>query len=233
MINGRPIRILALPQAALLLALWIGASSAISLQQAFEDAGPANGYAKWVQLETGIVYTGGLQIGPSLSPIKGALTGPPGMDVRIVGDGAILDLQGSQLCISYCRNKLDIDDCIVLNGNIRFRGISTADTIALPRGSVRYVTFYRTHDYGIRLQGAGDGILLERNLVVTAFDTGWDFIYTHGTSNSWLPTGACVSFSAQYGWYGFPTIRNNWTFQEDPIANADPLRQYSQLCEYG
>jgi hypothetical protein len=225
--------ITALLLAAAIVGLAVRVAPAVSLQQMFEEAVPENGYDKWITLETGAVYTGGLQIGPSLSPIKSALVGPPGADVRIVGNGAILDLQGAQLCISYCRNKLDIDDCIVLNGNIRFRGINTADTLALPRGSVRYVTFFRSHDYGIRLQGAGDGILLERNLAVTAFDTGWDFIYTHGTSNSWLPTGACISFSLQSGFYGTPVVRENWTFQEDRVANTDPLRQYSLLCEYG
>jgi hypothetical protein len=206
---------------------------AISLRQAYEEAGPANGYDKWGELQTGVTYTGGLLIGPGMPPIEYELIGPPGVDVRIVGNGAVLDLQGGQLCISYCTNRLDLDDCVVLNGNLRFRGINTAQAVAIPTGSVRHVTFWRPHDYGIRLQGAGNGITLERNLVVSAIDTGWDWIYTHGLANSWLPTGTNISFSGQDGYYGTPSVLENWAFHEDPTANATPLRHFSRLCEYG
>lgn len=205
---------------------------AVTLQEAFEAAGPANGYGKWVELQTGVVYEGGLQIGPSLSPLEYELVGPPGVDTRIVGNGAILDLQGGQLLISDCNFRLDIDDCIILNGNIRYRGITSDVLDVNPTGSVRYCTFWRVHDYGIRLQGAGAGITLERNLVVTAFDTGWDWVYTTGMANSWLPTGACISFSGQDGLFGTPLVRENWTFQEGD-ANLDPLRHYSRLCDWG
>jgi hypothetical protein len=206
---------------------------AITLREAFERAGPADGYDKYVVLEPGATYTGGLLIGPIFSPIAYGLEGEEGKDVRIVGNGAILDLQGGQICISYCVNRLDIDDCIVLRGNIRFRGINTADDVALPTGSVRHVTFYKPHDYGIRLQGSGDGITLERNLVVDAVDTGWDYVYMTGISNSWLPTGTNISFSGQYGWYGTPVVRENWSYQSDPVRNANPLAHFSRLCEYG
>lgn len=218
---------------AALVAAGLRPAPAATLQAAFEQSGPAHGYDKWIELQTGEVYTGGLLIGPGLSPITFELDGPAGVDVRIVGHGAILDLEGGQLCISYCTNRLDIDDCVVLNGNIRFRGINTAQAVAIPQGSVRHVTFWRPHDYGIRLQGAGQGITLERNLVVSALDTGDDWIYTHGQANSWLPTGTCISFSGQAGYYGTPSVVENWTWQEDPAANAEPLRHYSRLCEYG
>ncbi len=207
--------------------------AARTLKEMYDEAGPAGGYDKYIVLETGEIYTGGLLIGPILSPITHDLEGEPGRDVRIVGNGALLDLQGERLCISYCARRLDIDDCVVLNGDIRFRGINTFDHYALPVGSVRNVTFYAAHDYGIRLQGAGEGITLERNLVVDAIDTGWDFIYTSGISSDWLPTGANISFSAQSGFYGTPVVRENWTFHSDPARNADPLAHFSRLCEYG
>jgi hypothetical protein len=199
----------------------------------FEIAGPAGGYDKYIELETGMVYRGGLLIGPIYDPITWVLEGDEGLDVRIVGNGAILDLQGEQLCISYCDNRLDIDNCIVLDGNIRFRGMNTADYVVTPEGSVRHVTFYRTHDYGIRLQGAGQGVTLERNLMVDAIDTGYDFIYTHGTSSDWLPTGTNISFSVQYGYHGVPTIRENWSYHSDPDINEQMLAHFSLLCEYG
>ena len=218
--------------AALATALLPSPVHAMSLRQAYETAGPGGGYAKYVVLETGVVYTGGLLIGPVLSSISYDLVGERGEDVCIVGNGAILDLRGEQICISYCENRLDITDCVVLNGNVRFRGINTADVVAMPRGSVRYCTFYRPHDYGVRLQGAGDGILIERNIVVDAVDTGSDFIYTTGIPGDWQPTGTNISASGQFGFYGVPDMLENWTWHSDPVLNATPLAHFSFLCEY-
>ncbi len=209
------------------------ARASIPLQKAFDNAGPGGGYDKVVVLEPGQVYTGGLFIGPVLSLISVGMEGPPGMDVLIQGNGAILDLEGGQICISYCNNRLDIEDCVILNGNIRFRGLRTAFHDVVPFGSVRHVTFYRPYDYGIRLQGSGAGILLERNLVVDAVDTGYDFHWGHGAPHEWLPTGTCIAFSVQAGQYGVPQIRENWSFHTDPERNDLLLAHYSILCEHG
>jgi hypothetical protein len=203
---------------------------AVTLQEAFDRAGPRDGYDRWVELETGVTYTGGLQIGPSLWPHSDQLVGVPGCDVRIVGHGAILDLQGQQICLSYCANRLDLDDCVVLHGNIRFRGLTGDVVNLLPTGSIRHVTFYQPEDYGVRLQRCGAGILLERNLVVDAVDTGPDFIYTHGAAHDRLPTGTSYSGGVTEG---AADVRENWSWHSDPQANADPLRHFSFLCEYG
>jgi hypothetical protein len=216
-----------------LVAAWPAAVGAVTLREAYDDAGPGGGYDKYVVLETGVTYTGGLLIGPILSSVTYLLEGATGQDVHIVGNGAILDLQGQQLCISYCNNRLDLEDCVILNGNVRYRGINNGSFQVMPIGSVRYVTFYGPHDYGIRLQGVGTGITLERNLVVDALDTGWDYIYVNGISTSWLPTGANISFSAQMGFYGTPVIQHNWSYRTDPDMNATPLAHFSLLCEYG
>lgn len=225
----------ALSPGALLLCvvLFADPAAALTLREAYESAGPRDGYDKYLELQTGVTYTGGLVIGPILSPIKHHLVGPAGCDVRIEGNGAILDLEGQQLCISYCQNRLDIDDCIVLNGNIRFRGINTADYLEIPQGSVRHVTFWRPHDYAVRLQGSGEGILLERNLSVDPIDTGYDWIYTNGIANSWLPTGTSYSLSGQTGWYGVPVVQHNWSYLSNPRDNEVLLRHFSLLCEYG
>ncbi len=225
-------RLAAILAAALALSVPLQ-GGATTLREAYEAAGPGSGYDREVVLDTGAVYTGGLLVGPILSPVSWDLEGERGEDVRIVGNGAILDLRGEQISISYCENRLDIEDCIVLNGNIRFRGINTADHVAMPEGSVRYCTFYRPHDYGVRLQGAGDGITIERNIVVDAADTGWDYIYTTGISHEWLPTGTNLSMSGQFGFYGTPIVRENWSWHRDPVKNATPLAHFSFLCEYG
>jgi hypothetical protein len=212
-----------------LVALFIlggGTARARTLQEAYEIAGPQGEYDKYVVLETGAVYTGGLMIGPSLLPYSDQLVGGRGYDVRIVGNGAILDLQGQQLCISYCENSLDVEDCIVVNGNIRFRGLTNATVDLFPTGSVRYVTFYEPHDYGVRLQRCGDDILVERNLVVSAVDTGSDFIYSNGISSDWMPTGTNISAGWAAGW---PIMRENWSYHINPKDNADPLHHFSFL----
>lgn len=139
---------------AVLCALIATPLFAVSLQEAFEAARPLEGYDKYVILETGEIYTGGLQIGPSLLPRTQTLTGPEGLDVCIDGNGAILDLDGEQLMISYCLNRMDVSDLIVLNGNIRYRGVAL-DGDKRPIGIVRNVTFHRAHDYGVRLDHGG------------------------------------------------------------------------------
>jgi len=215
--------------AALLAAagVWAApASHAITLAEAYAQAGPQGEYDRYLVLETGVVYQGGLLIGKLLDPVAHDLLGPDGEDVCIVGNGAILDLQGEQLSISYCSNRLDISDCVIVNGNLRYRGINTADWHLQPVGSVRYCTFYRPHDYGVRLQGSGEGILVERNIAVDAIDTGWDYIYTTGISNDWLPTGSNFAPSVQVGFYGMPVIHENWSYHSDPIANADIKRHF-------
>jgi len=217
----------------LLLMFLVSAPMAMTLQEAFERAQPGGGYDKYLVLEPGEIYTGGLLIGPIYSPLTWTMEGNAGCDVRIVGNGAILDLQASRICISYCNHRLDIDDCVIVGGDIRFRGLRDASFDLVPQGSVRQVTFYRPDDYGIRLQGAGEGITLERNLIVSARNTGPDFIFSHGAAHELLPTGTNIAASVQAGLYGVPQIRENWSFHEDPAINADMLAHFSFLCEYG
>jgi hypothetical protein len=200
-----------------------------SLQAAFDAATPAGGYDKYVVLETGRTYTGGLWIGGTYNRMTYTFeTG--GRDVRIVGNGAIIDLAGQEICIAYCENRLDIDDCVIRNGNIRFRGYSGGGAHVVPTGSVRYVTFYQPHDYGVRLFGCGTGILVERNIIVDPIDTGPDFMFLTGLPSDWLPTGASVSLSVNGSAL---EVFDNWSYLSDPVANADPLRHFALLCDYG
>lgn len=203
-------------------------SGAATLRGAYDAAGPGEGYHKLVELEPGRVYTGGLLIGPLLIPETGLFAGEPGRDVLIRGNGAVLDLRGGQICISYCDNVLDIEDCVIIGGGVRFRG-STWDGSGQPWGSVRHVTFYRPCDYGVRLQGAGGGIVLERNIVVDAVPTGPDWIFSSGYPAEFLRTGTSISFSEFGSLYGVPTIHENWSFCNDPKENADPLHHFSGL----
>jgi len=205
------------------LACLAAAAQARTLREAVQLAGPQDGYDKYVVLETGEIYTGGLQIGPSLVPFTGIFYGEEGYDLRIVGNGALLDLEGQRLCISYCNNRLDIDDCIVINGDIRYRGVNWIQYVGVPTGFVRHVTFYGPHDHGVKMMGAGTGITLERNLIVNAVDTGFEYIYTTGISSDWIPTGASVALSMQGG---SPQVRENWSFHSSGHDNANFLRHF-------
>ena len=206
---------------------------AVTLKEVYESAPSFGGYDKFLELETGVTYKGGLLIGKIFDPITAELSSEQGIDVRIAGNGAILDLQSEEICISYCTNKLDIDNCIILNGNIRYRGINLPPDEIYPTGYVRYCTFYKPQDYGIRLQGAGGNITLERNIIVDAVDTGWDFHYLHGTSLEYLPTGANICISVFYSTYGVPILLDNWSYHSDPIINVDSTKHFVALCEYG
>ena len=228
-----PMRFRRFAPVLILFALLVSPLRGESLQAAFQKAGPGLGYDKHLVLDTGTVYTGGLLIGDTFNRITAQFGGPGGQDVLIEGNGAILDLEGQELSISYCTNRLDVSDLVMLNGNIRYRGVNSGTLKAQPTGSVRYVTFYGPHDYGVRIFGAGQDILVERNLFVGAVDTGPDFNYITGYSSVNLPTGGNVCFSGFYGTYGIPVIHENWSYHPDPAANNDLIRHFMILCEYG
>jgi len=200
-----------------------------TLEEMYDAAPPGAGYDKYVVLETGVTYTGGLWIGGTFNRITAQFE-PAHLDVRIVGNGAVLDLQGGEICIAYCNNRLDIDDCVILNGHLRYRGYDDATIHLLPEGSVRQVTFYQPHDYAVRLYACGDGVLVERNLVVDAIETGPDFQYISGVPMEMLPTGTSFSLSLATWATDF---YENWTYHSDPALNADPLRHFHILCDYG
>ncbi|MDY6915263.1 MAG: hypothetical protein SVM86_02965, partial [Candidatus Cloacimonadota bacterium] len=202
----------------------------ISLQEAYEQAYSNGEYEKYLSLETGQIYEGGLLIGKVFDPISQQLQGNEGLDVKIEGNGAILDLQGQQIAISYVHNRLDIENCVILNGNVRYRGDNGLMVQESPYGEIKYVTFYKPHDYAIRLQGSGKNINIEKNIVVDTQNTGWDYLAYNGQIAEWLPTGNCIAISVVKEWYGVPNIKENWTFFEDEEENSDTLRHYVALC---
>ncbi len=206
------------------------AAGALTLKDAVEAAPAAHGYDRYVELEPGATYTGGLLIGRIYSPVTNCfIMEEEGLDVKIVGGGAILDLQGEQICMSYCSNRLDIEDCVIINGNVRFRGDNNMGLPLRPVGSVRFVTFHQPHDYGVRLQGAGAGILIQRNIFVDTVDTGLDYIPSTGIAGELIPTGTAVAASVQSGSYGVADVRENWTYFSNPAENDEPLHHFSFL----
>ena len=223
-----------MPRAAAFLLLALSAAIpagavAGTLRGAFDAAGPGAGFDKLVVLEPGRVYTGGLLVGPLLVPESEEFAGEAGLDVRIEGNGAVLDLRGGQICMSYCDRRLDIFDCVITNGGVRYRGDNDPGLALQPTGTVRYVTFYQPHDYAVRLQGAGEGVTIERNLIIDTVDTGLDYVPSSGITGPLLPTGTAVAMSVQTGSYGEPVVKDNWTYFGAPDLNDEPLHHFSFL----
>ena len=202
---------------------------ATTLKEMHDLAPSAFGYDRYIELETGVTYTGGLWIGGTFNRITSQFEFA-GEDVAIVGNGAVLDLEGGEITIAYCDNRLDIENCVIINGDVKYRGYKDSTIQVHPTGYVGYVTFYKPHDYGVRLWACGDDVLVERNIVVDAVDTGPDFMYLTGHAHEWLPTGTSFSLSMQAG---SEHLYDNWTFHTDPKFNGDPLRHFHYLCDYG
>jgi len=206
------------------LLIFVFSAHSITLKEAYEIAPEQGEYDKYLFLETGVTYYGGLLIGKIYDPNIADLSGPDGFNVRIEGNGAILDLEGEQICISFCDNKLDIDNCIIINGNIRYRGVNNTLGEVMPNGYVQYCTFYQPQDYAIRLQGAGGNVTL-----VDAVNTGDDFTHLNGSSMEWIPTGSNVAISIFYAIYGIPTLLNNWSYHSDDEINSEPEKHFVEL----
>jgi hypothetical protein len=206
--------------------------SATTLKEMYDTAPAAMGYDRYIVLETGVTYTGGLLVGGVFNRVTAEFELDE-EDVRIVGNGAILDLQGAEICLSYCNGRLDIDDCVVLNGNIRYRGYQDATVEYWPAGFVRNVTLYQPHDYGVRLLFCARNIELEYNLVVDPVDTGPDFLMLNGVSAELMPTGYAFSLSELPGWPTGPEINDNWTWFSDPVVNGEARRHFALFCDYG
>jgi len=211
------------------LIVLISRLSAMSLKEVYDSSGVQGEYDRYLILETGIIYTGGLWIGKTLNTQTNHLEGMDGEDVFIEGNGAILDLEGSELTISYCNNRLDIQDCIIINGDVHYRGESALFQ-AKPEGVVSYCTFYNNDDYCFRFMGTGEDMVLHHNIFTNAKETGDEYTYLTGFSMEWLPTGINVAISGQGG---YPGYHDNWSWFIDETANADSLRHIAVLCDYG
>jgi len=196
--------------------------NAVTLEEMYNTAESGNGYYKYIELEEGVTYTGGLEIE--------ALNGDPHQDIAIIGNGAIIDMDSSLILFSNIAGRLDIENCIIINGQIRYKShdvYASPDSIK-PTGSVKHVTFYHAKSYAVRLQGTGEGILLERNLAVSTISSG------NENQSINMPTGMSYAFSIIESNFGTPEIIDNWSFKsswESPLTGD--AGDYWKLCETG
>jgi len=214
--------------------LIISKTNITTLKEIYDASTAQNGFDKYLELETGVTYTGGLFIGNIPNPENTSeILGDNGDDVRINGNGAILDLQGKEIVISFCDNSLEIEDCIILNGNVRYVGDHIEGVDYSPQGSVEYVTFYRPQDYAIVCLGAGTGITINRNIIVDAVSTGPSFQIYNGAINDLMPTGINIVSSANPGTFGNPVRTFNWSFHTINDVNSEMINHFAFLWEYG
>lgn len=199
--------------------------NATSLKEVFDNSQGDGLYDKVLTLNTGQVYTGSILIGGIYNHLSGSFTDTLGANVHIIGNGAILDLQGGFITIQYTDKRLDISDCVIINGGVKFRG-STEGTNLIPQGSVSYVTFYQAEDYAVRIHSAGSGININNNIFVDTYGTGDDFVNYTSETLEWLPTGYNLVSTIFIETYGAPDISNNWSYFSDWRLNDDPMRHY-------
>ncbi len=203
-----------------------------SLKEVYDNAEGTALYDKVLILNTGQVYTGSLLIGGLYNHIPGTFTDTLGANVNIIGNGAILDLQGGFITIQYTDKRLDISDCVIINGGVKFRG-STEGTNLIPQGSVSHVTFYHAEDYAVRIHSAGQGISITNNIFVDTYSTGDDFVNYTSESLEWLPTGHNLVSTIFIETYGPPTVSDNWSYFSDWRANEIAMNHYGLFCDYG
>jgi hypothetical protein len=93
-------RYLALTLAVVLLAPTVWAKS---FQQAYEEAGPGEGYDKLLILDSNVTYTGGCGF-------------VQGKKSCVRGNGALVDLENSQVYISQPATEALVTGCCFING---------------------------------------------------------------------------------------------------------------------
>lgn len=174
----------------MLLFLSISLVFSTTLQDMYDNATAGTGFDRIIELESGVTYTGGLEV-------DGATDGAASL--KIIGNGAILDMEGEKLFFGNTGKSFDIKDLAVINGFFHFSGQS-----AQPNGIVKFVTFYNPISYGVKMeQVGGDKITLERNIVVGATDTGT-------FNNTGHPTG--ISFGLDKD-FPFDGVKDNFSFE--------------------
>lgn len=201
-----------------------------TLKEMYDAAGPGEGYDKLVVLERGKIYRGGLFIGKFFDPVTLTFQVSDEKDVRIKGNGAIIDLMNGQIHIAYTKHKLDIDSCVIMNGTLRYNGHPDGSGYVIPYGEVKQITFYNPIDYGLRMEGAGENIDARRNIVYNCVPTGGDFEQHHSTPSEIIRTGTSFAFSI-FSWYGYPELYDNWSYRSS--GQPDSLLHFTMLCEYG
>ena len=122
-----------------------------TLQNMYNQANSGLGYERLIELERGMIYTGGLVISDETVGIKGR--------------GAIIDLQGSSISVNGV-SVIEIDGCIIINGN---NGLYAQDEV---RARITQCTFYN-NDIGIHFMSEAGAIEVVNTILANNFLYGF------------------------------------------------------------
>ena len=201
-----------------------------TLRQMFDAAESDDDYEKHIVLEKGKTYVGGLTNGRNYNTETHKYDlGDEAKDLRIECNGAILDLQGEEIKTSVTTKRMDINNCIILNGGVRYFGDIDADNankMTSPVGFVKNCTFYKPEKYAVRIQGAGESITVSGNIFYEAQDVGFDLDPYTKELNNGLPTGINCAFSTKIS-FGQPDIKDNWSFHTGEAGKT--FRDFAKL----
>lgn len=191
----------------------------IPLQEVFDNASSGSGYDKYIELDPTEVYTGAFTV-------DGA-EDDPDMAIKIEGNGAVIDMEGETLIYANVSKPLIIEDCVIMNGQIRLYGNEyhpLYGTLPQPKATIEYVTFYKSHDYAIRILTAGSGITINRNIIHST--------QPQGSAHPNLPEGPAIAFSLFPMFYGSPAVTDNWSYKST-ISHSGQVGAYWELCDTG
>ena len=158
----------------ILYILFFVSLSATTLQEIYENSGPANGYDKYMELDSNIVYRGGIGI------FEG--------DIYIDCNGAVIDLEDGNGIWIYADEQypssLEIKDCSIVNG--LYYGVSYGGTST---GKITNCNFIDTN-FGVKMfdftdviitnsifgsnQTYGIGIYTEYPILDISYSLFWD-----------------------------------------------------------
>lgn len=182
----------------LLLALSL---SATTLKEVWDSSTSNGEFEKYLVLNAGETYTGGLVLSSEFDTDK---------PTKIVGKGAILDLENEKILIDRVDGAgFAIEDCVITNGGIEFKSFYGD---IYPKGDIKYITFYEPLEYGIRMNSSGEDISVTKSIFHSA-------VWNGGTGFS--PDGINVAIESS-DLYGTPDIIDNWSYHI-----GEPMGDYS------
>lgn len=135
------------------IALFPLVGAAATLQSVYNAAGPQGVYTKYLDLDKGVTYTGGLLIAAT-------------DNVCIRGNGATLDLETATILVQGADANLDIDHCVIKNGGLAGAGYTQgALNFVGSHGSVVNNVIVGC-TIGVRVYASGPGLVTVMNNII-------------------------------------------------------------------
>jgi nitrous oxidase accessory protein NosD len=129
-----------------LLAGSVQAARAVILQDAYDAAGPGEGFDKLLVLDPELTYTGALAV-------------QRGIRSCIHGNGAVINLENKSIWVPGYGTFLDIDHCVLTDG---YSGLYVSEDAG---ATIRNNTIV-ANGYGVTSWLASTSVVIENNIIV-------------------------------------------------------------------